>query len=108
MGKVEAAKVRAGVSRYLQEEFIDKLTGAKQFVMGTATGAVTQLIQSDVDIDWIYKSAKQQFQTKPSVTITKEDLQDMHPMAGVVGSLLGPVTINAADLDKLYRYIMEG
>lgn len=108
MPKVEAAKVRRGIERYLNEEFVCKLSGTKQFLMGGAMGAVLPLIKEDMDVDTIYKSYRKQFEAQPSVTITKEDMQDLHPAGILVAGVVGPVTFKVNDLDKLYRYIMEG
>lgn len=108
MSKVEAAKVRRGIERYINEEFVSKLTGAKQFLLAGGLGAFLPLIKDDVDVDTVYKAYRKQFETQPSVTITKEDMQEFHPIGAMLGGLIGPVTFNINDIDKLYRYIMEG
>lgn len=107
MAKVEAVKVRNGIERYINEEFISKLSGVKQFMLAGGLGAFLPMIKDDVDVESIYRAYRKQFEIQPSLTITKEEMQDLHPIGAVLGGVIGPVTFKVNDIDKLYRYIME-
>lgn len=107
---VSADKIRRGVERYVNEEFIANTSGWRQFAAGTALGVLLPKISSDIDIETMYQAASDQMSKQPDgITITREDMQAMHPTAGtLIGALISSVTFRQSDLDKLYRYIMEG
>ena len=105
-----AIQIRRGIQRYVNEELVQNMTGWQQFAAATALGAIVPQIKSDVDIEPIYHSAKEQFAARPAgVTLTKADMVQMHPVIGAIaGSLMDSITFREGDLDKLYRYITEG
>lgn len=106
----KAHAIQRGIQRYVNEEFLGDMSGWQQFAAATALGAALPLIKSDIDIEPIYRSAKEQMATHPAgVTMTKADMMQLHPLIGTVaGTLMDSVTFREADIDKLYRYIMEG
>lgn len=108
MAKVEAAKVRNGIERYINEEFVSKMSGAKQFLLAGGLGAFLPMIKEDVDVETIYRSYRKQFDVQPTLTVTREDMQELHPLGALIGGMIGSVTFKVNDIDKLYRYIMEG
>lgn len=107
-------KVINGITRYIDEEVVNKLTGAPRWIIGAGAGIMMSkatdvfnglknntLIKSmglinekdEVDIELIYKELKKQAQKSP-VTLNI-------PMAGVL-------TLNEQDVDKMYNFIMGG
>lgn len=105
-----AIQLRRGIQRYINEELIQNMTGWQQFAAATALGAAMPQIKNDMDIEPVYRSAKEQFAARPAgVTVTKADMMQMHPIIGAVaGTIMDSITFKESDLDKLYRYIMEG
>ena len=111
---VSQQRLQAGISRYIDEEFTSKIEGWKRWGVGIGAalilegmpatlqrwrsselGAMLGVFNSegDVDIDKIYAQAKRQAQQGPLV---------VHLPA------LGPVRFTGEDVDKLYRFIVEG
>lgn len=107
-------QIQRGVSRYLEEEFVNKMGGWQKWIFGAGAGMyiaklnevigtyktnpiVSQLgIFPDgggVDVDAIYRAVKEQAVKSP-VTFD--------------APMLGSVTLNSADVDKLYNYIRGG
>lgn len=105
-----AAQLQRGIQRYVNEEFLNGMSGWQQFAAATALGAALPKLNTDIDIEPIYHSAKEQMTKHPSgITLTKADMVQMHPLIGTIaGAFMDSVTFREADLDKLYRYIMEG
>lgn len=110
----EYGKILKGVAAYIDDEIIDKITGWQKWVVGSGIGIALSnttgifntlknnefvkmlgIIDDDdrVDIDKIYKEMKKQAQ-KGAITFTV-------PMIGVM-------TLNEHDVDKLYELIKEG
>lgn len=111
---VPYTKVINGITRYIDEEVVNKLTGAPRWIIGTGAGIMMNkatdvfngiknnaLIKSmalvnekdEIDIELIYRELKKQAQ-KSAVTLNI-------PMAGVL-------TLNEQDVDKLYGFITGG
>lgn len=111
---VPYTKVINGLSKYIDDEIVNKLAGYQRWVIGTGLGVMLNkatnifeniknipLIKSmelinekdEVDIELIYKELKKQAQ-KTAVTFEV-------PLAG-------PLTLNEQDVDKLYNMIMGG
>ena len=107
----EYNKVINGIAKYVDTEIVDKITGWKKWVVGSgiglalsnATEVFNQLKNNEfvkmlgvidkedkVDVDKIYKEMKKQAK-KSAITF------DM-PM-------IGPVTLNEQDVDKMYELI---
>lgn len=107
-------KVINGISRYIDEEIVNKLTGYQKWVVGTGAGIMLnkstnifnnvklhpivkqmELINEndEIDIETIYQELKKQAQ-KSAVTV---DI----PFAGAL-------TLNEQDVDKLYGLIKGG
>lgn len=105
-----AEQIQRGIQRYVNEEFLAGMSGWQQFAAATALGAALPLIKNETDIEPLYRSAKEQIQQHPAgVTMTKADMVALHPLLGTVaGVMIDSVTFREADIDKLYRYIMEG
>lgn len=107
-----ADQLQRGIQRYVNEEIIEKqnLSNWQKFAAATALGAALPHIKKDVEIDAIYRSAKEQFAAMPGgLTLTKADMMQIHPIVGAcAGMLMDSITFSEADLDKLYRYILEG
>ena len=110
---VNMDKVKRGVARYLDEEFTNKLDGWGKWVFGAGAAMYLENLDSathnlrqneivktmalideagNVDVEKIYRYLKPQAQKGP-VTFSL-------PM-------LGSVTLNAGDVDKLYNCIMQ-
>ena len=111
---VPYTKVINGITRYIDEEIINKLTGASKWVVGTSVGIImtkaqnvyanlknNALIKSmeiindkdEIDIELIYKELKKQAEKTPmNLNI---------PMVGVF-------TLNSQDVDKMYNFIVGG
>lgn len=111
---VPYTKVISGISRYIDEEIVNKLTGYQKWVVGAGAGIMLtkatnifnnlkinpiikqmELIndKDEVDIETIYREIKKQAQ-KSAVTV---DIP-----------LVGTLTLNEQDVDKLYSMIMGG
>ena len=107
-------KVIDGVSRYIDEEIINKINGLNKWVIGVAVETVLKRSASifnnlkshpmikameivnekdEIDIELIYRELKKQAQ-KSAVTM---DIP-----------LVGALTLNEQDVDKLYGIIMGG
>lgn len=105
-----AEQIRRGIERYVNEEFVSNMSGWQQFAAGTALGVILPKIKGEVDVEEIYRSAVEQISRRPEgITLTKKDMQQLHPVIGtMVGAIISSVTFRQSDIDKLYRYIMEG
>ena len=111
---VPYTKVINGLSKYIDEEIVNKLTGINRWAVGViATGIINRstnifnnlkvhpLIKmmelvnekDEIDIEFIYRETKKQAQ-KSAVTMEI-------PLAGTL-------TLNEQDVDKLYGLIMGG
>lgn len=107
-------KVINGVSKYIDEEIVNKIVGLNKWVVGAVVGTVLnrsanifnnlkihpvikamEIIneKDEIDIELIYREMKKQAQ-KSAVTL---DIP-----------LTGTITLNEQDLDKLYGMIMGG
>lgn len=110
---VSLAQIQAGLTRYLDEEFVNKLTGWQKWVFGSFAGIAllrideifNKLKQNDIvkmlniiddfdniDIDILYREFSKQAR-KGAVTMSLP--------------VVGTVTLNGADVDKLYQFIKE-
>lgn len=111
---VSQQQLQAGISRYIDQEFTSKIEGWKRWGIGIGSALILESLpttlqrwrsselgamlgvfgeQGDIDIDKIYAHAKRQAQQGPMV---------------VQLPALGPVRFTAEDVDKLYRFIVEG
>ena len=111
---VPYTKVINGLSKYIDEEIVNKLTGLNRWVIGVGAGALmtratdvfnnlknNPMIKTmgiinandEVDVELLYKELKKQAQ-KGAVTVEV-------PMVGAM-------TLNEQDVDKLYNKIMGG
>lgn len=111
---VTLAQVRAGVGRYLEAEMISKICGWQKWVVGAAasmaldqsaaifnklkTNPIVQALgvideQDGIDIDRLHAEFAKQAQ-RGAVTFD----------VPIIGSL----TLNAQDVDKIYQYIIGG
>lgn len=109
---VAYTKMINGLSKYVDEEIVNKLTGYQKWVIGAGAGIMLNkatnvfntlknnpLIKSmeiinekdEIDIELIYRELKKQAQ-KGAVTVEV-------PMAGVL-------TLNEQDVDKIYSMIV--
>lgn len=110
----EYSKVINGVANYIDTEIVDKITGWQKWVVGSgvgialsnATNLFNQLKENEfikmlgvidkndkIDVDKIYKEMKKQAK-KGSITFN--------------APMIGAVTLNEQDVDKLYNLIKEG
>lgn len=103
-------QIRRGLERYVNEEFVGNMSGWQQFAAATALGAALPHIKKEIDIEPIYQSAMEQISRRPGgIVISKEDMKTMHPVLGALaGMIVDSVTFRAEDIEKIYRYIMEG
>lgn len=109
---VAYTKLINGLSKYVDEEIVNKLTGYQKWIIGAGAGIMLNkatnvfntlknnpLIKSmeiinekdEIDIELIYRELKKQAQ-KGAVTVEV-------PMAGVL-------TLNEQDVDKIYSMIV--
>lgn len=107
-------KVINGITRYIDDEIVNKLTGPQRWIIGTGAGIMlmksadifnalknNSIVKTmgiinandEVDVELIYKELKKQAQ-KSAVTFDV-------PM-------IGALTLNEQDVDKLYNKIMGG
>lgn len=107
-------KVISGITKYIDEEIVNKLTGYQKWIVGAGAGIMLnkstnifnnvklhpivkqmELINEndEIDIETIYQEIKKQAQ-KSAVTV---DI----PLAGTL-------TLNEQDVDKLYGLIKGG
>ena len=106
-------QIKRGVARYFDEEFTNKITGWQKWVFGAAVAmyienlgtTIERLTSNDVvkalgvidgtgsvDVEKLYKHLMKQAQKGP-VTFTI-------PM-------IGAVTLSAADVEKLYTFVLQ-
>lgn len=111
---VSVAQVQNGIGRYISEEFVGKLTGARKWIVDAGAAMIlsngaaafeklkgSTFVQmmgvidenNNVDIEKAYRHFKAAAAKGP-VTF------DM--------PLLGAVTLNEGDVDKIYRLIVGG
>lgn len=109
---VTVAQVQSGIQKYINNEFLNKLTGVQKWAVdafsamyllnaGNIFGSlkVNPLVaalgvideQDHIDIDKLYKHFKAAAGKSP---------------ATISVPLLGAVTLNEGDVDKLYNYIV--
>lgn len=109
---VSLAKVQSGAAAYIDEEFCRKLDGWRKWVFGAAAsmmlsdvGSIVSKLRDneivkmmgvfddhgDVDVERLYQHFKAEAQ-KGSISFS--------------APILGVVTMNESDVDKLYSYIM--
>lgn len=110
----EFSKVINGVAKYIDTEIVNKITGWQKWIVGGAAGIVlsnatnifNQLKENEfvkmlsiidendlIDVDKIYQEMKKQAQ-KGAVTFN--------------APMIGAITLNEQDIDKLYNLIKEG
>ena len=110
---VSLAQVRKGLTKYIDEEFLLKLNGWQKWVFGALAGVALLRIDEifnvlkgneivkmlgvidefdNIDLDTLYAEFSKQAR-KSAITFTVP--------------VVGPVTLNGTDVDKLYRYIKE-
>ena len=111
---VTLAQVQAGVERYLDTEILSKIPGWQKWVLGAAasrmlsrSGEIFNSLKSNpvvsamgvideqdqIDIDAIYREFSKQAQ-RGAITF---DIP-----------LMGALTVNSGDIDRLYNYIIGG
>lgn len=111
---VTLAQVQAGVEKYLETEILSKIPGWQKWVLGAAasrmlsrsgeifnqlkTNPVVSAMgvideQDQIDIDAIYREFSKQAQ-RGAITF---DIP-----------LMGALTVNSSDIDRLYNYIIGG
>lgn len=110
---VTLAQVQLGFTKYVDEEILNKISGLEKWVIGVYVGLATKkstdlfnqaklspaikmlgIITDDdlIDIDLLYEELKAQAKDHGAVTFNV-------PM-------LGPLTLNSSDVDKLYNCII--
>lgn len=110
----EYNKVINGIAKYIDTEIVDKITGWQKWVIGSgvgialsnATNTFNKLKENDfvkmlgiinkddkIDVDKIYKEMKKQAK-KSAITFN--------------APLIGTMTLNEQDVDKIYELIKEG
>lgn len=111
---VTLAQVTAGIERYLDTEILAKIPGWQKWVLGAAasrmlsrSGEIFNTLknnpvvsamgvideQDQIDIDAIYREFSKQAQ-RGAITF---DIP-----------LMGALTVNSGDIDRLYNYIIGG
>lgn len=111
---VTLAQVQAGVEKYLETEILSKIPGWQKWVLGAAasrmlsrSGEIFNTLKSNpivsamgvideqdqIDIDAIYREFSKQAQ-RGAITF---DIP-----------LMGALTVNSSDIDRLYNYIIGG
>jgi hypothetical protein len=111
---VTLSQVQNGIARYLDAEITPQINGWQKWVFGAMAGtaiskttnifnslknhpfiAMLEIIDENdmIDIDTLHREFSKQAQ-KGTITFAV-------PM-------IGPLTLNATDVDKLYQYIREG
>lgn len=109
----EYNKVMNGVAKYIDTEIVDKISGWKKWVIGSGAGLLLSnandvfnqlknnevvkllnIIDKDdkIDVDKIYQELKKQAQ-KGAITFNM--------------AMIGPITLNQHDVDRLYELIKE-
>ena len=111
---VTLAQVQAGVEKYLETEILSKIPGWQKWVLGAAasrmlsrSGEIFNTLknnpvvsamgvideQDQIDIDAIYREFSKQAQ---------------HGAITFDIPLMGALTVNSGDIDRLYNYIIGG
>ena len=111
---VSMNQIQAGVIRYIDTEILPHLTGAKRIGLGIYSALAAQNVagmvmtykdhpavevlsvvdeNGNVDIDRLYQAAAPMFSNGERHTITIP--------------LIGDMTVDKTDLEKLYRYVKE-
>ena len=111
---VTLAQVQAGVEKYLEIEILSKIPGWQKWVLGAAasrmlsrSGEIFNTLknnpvvsamgvideQDQIDIDAVYREFSKQAQ-RGAITF---DIP-----------LMGALTVNSSDIDRLYNYIIGG
>lgn len=112
---VTVNQVQAGVTRFIDTDILPHLTGVKKIGLGIYSALAAQNVtgmvmkykdhpaidvlnvvdkEGNVDIDRLYQAAAPMFANGERHTITIP--------------LIGDMTIDKTDLEKLYRYVKEG
>ena len=105
---ISADKIRAGINRYANEDFINKMPGWRGFALGAALDMLLLKVP-DTDIEPIFQALRVRIDKYPEgVTLNADDMKSIHPTYGaMVSSLIEQVTFRRNDIDKIYRYIKE-
>lgn len=111
---VPMSQVQNGIAKYLDTEIVGKLNDWRKWVVGAAAALILQdfnkIVEqykgndfvkmlgvidegNNVDVQKLYQMFKAQAQKSP---------------ATFNAPLLGTVTLNESDVDKLYHYIING
>lgn len=111
---VSQQRLQAGIAKYIDQEFTSKIEGWQRWGIGIGAALILEGLPAtlqrwqaselgamlgifggggDIDIEKIYAHAKRQAQSGPLV---------------VQLPALGAVRFTGEDVDKLYRFIMEG
>lgn len=110
---VSMDRVKRGLARYLDEEFTNKMNGWQKWVFGAAAAMFLENFSSTV----------QQLQENPVVkalgifdgsgNVSIERIRQQLKVQAQKGPIsfdipmLGSVTLNETDVDKLYTFIMQ-
>lgn len=112
---VTLAQVQAGASRYIETDIIEKIQGWQRWVIGAGASRIlsrsTEIFNQlknntmirmmgvidettdQIDIDAVYQEFSKQAE-RSAITFDVP--------------LVGPLTLNKKDVDRLYQYIIEG
>lgn len=111
---VTVSQVQAGMVKYIDEEIISQISGWEKWALGAAAGIAARkavdifnvakntpvvkflgvIDENDmIDLDLLYEEFSKQAKEKGAVTFNIP--------------ILGPLTLNATDVDKIYKAIQN-
>ena len=111
---VNLSQVQNGIVKYLDSEIVPKINGWQKWVFGALAGTAMSKTTN------IFNALKQNEFVKMLEIIDESDMIDIDTLyrefikqaqKGPVTfdvPMVGALTLNASDVEKIYRYIMEG
>lgn len=110
---VSMDKVKRGIARYLDEEFTNKMTGWQKWAFGVGSAmllenfaSISQKLKSNPMVEYIGliddsgNVAVERIHQQLRIQAQKGPVTFEVPM-------LGTITLNETDVEKLYNYIMQ-
>jgi hypothetical protein len=111
---VNLGQVQNGIVKYLDAEITPKINGWQKWVFGALAGTAMSKTTN------IFNALKQNEFVKMLDIIDENDMIDIDTLyreflkqaqKGAITfdvPMIGAITLNSADVEKIYRYIMEG
>lgn len=110
---VSISKIKAGAARYVDDEITSKLSGWQRWVVGAGAAMALENLDGLIDPIKTHPAAKALHVMDDSGNVDVEKLYPYLKEQAKKGPvtfavpIIGALTLNESDVDKLYTYIMS-